>query len=134
MLLAERAEPAVAALRAFRAAVFAGTALGRPIEGTLAAVKRTTLADVRATYASFGPGNAALVAVGAPTRRGGGGAAVRVRDLAGRQGARGGPTGGTARRPSPSGVRGLPRKAAVVLVVGQPAVRGRHRTISRSRC
>ena len=123
MLLAERAEPAVAALRAFRAAVFAGTALGRPIEGTLAAVKRTNLADVRATYASFGPGNAALVAVGGadPAK-----VVAALRSAFGTW--QGGKARAAARLAEPPGVRprlvfvDYPGKPQSVLVVGQPAV------------
>jgi zinc protease len=121
MLVAERAEPAVAALRAFRAAVFAGTPLGRPIEGTLPALKRTTLADVRAAYASFGPGSAALVAVG------GADAAKVVAALRSAFGAwQGSKARPASRMPEPPAVRprlvfvDFPGKPQSVLVVGQP--------------
>jgi len=125
MLLAERAEPAVAALRAFRAAVFAGTPLGRPIEGTLPAVRRTTLADVRATYASFGPGSAALVAVGGadPAKVV---AALGPRSARGREERRARPLEWRNRRAfRPRLVFvDFPGKPQSVLVVGQPAASG----------
>jgi zinc protease len=112
----------VAALPSPRAAVFAGTPLGRPIEGTLPAVKRTTLADVRSTYASFGPGNAALVAVGgAETDK----VVAALRSAFGAW--QGGKTRAAPRMAEPPGVRprlvivDFPGKPQSVLVVGQPA-------------
>lgn len=63
-LIDQRAEPGVAAVRAFRAAAYGDHALGRPVEGTIESVKATRLADVKAFYASFAPAGAALIAVG----------------------------------------------------------------------
>ncbi len=63
-LIDQRSEPGVAVSRAFRAAAYGNNPLARPIEGTLASVKATRLADVKRFYASFSPREAALVAVG----------------------------------------------------------------------
>jgi predicted Zn-dependent peptidase len=63
-LVAERAEPGVAATYAFRAAAYGQNALARPLLGTLASVKAIRLAGVKRFYASLDPGEAALVAVG----------------------------------------------------------------------
>ena len=63
-LIAQRAEPAVAARRNFRLAVYEGTPMGRPVEGTVESVQALTVEEVKRAYAAFGPANAALVAVG----------------------------------------------------------------------
>ena len=63
-LIDQRSEPEVAVSRAFRAAAYGQHPLARPIEGTLASVKATRLADVKRFYASLSPGESALVAVG----------------------------------------------------------------------
>ncbi len=63
-LIDQRSEPEVAVVRAFRSAAYGTNALARPIEGTLASVKATPLAEVKRFYASFSPGESALIAVG----------------------------------------------------------------------
>ena len=63
-LIDQRSEPGVAVSRAFRAAAYGNNPLARPVDGTLASVKATRLADVKRFYSSFSPREAALIAVG----------------------------------------------------------------------
>jgi zinc protease len=63
-LQAARAEPRVAASRAFGRAVYGEHPYGQPGEGTVESVKAMKLADAKAFYSSFRPAQAALVAVG----------------------------------------------------------------------
>jgi len=63
-LVAQRAEPGVAALRAFHAAAYGANPLARPVEGTLASVKAMQLPDVKHFYQSISPRDSALIAVG----------------------------------------------------------------------
>jgi zinc protease len=63
-LLSERAEPRVAARRAFRRAAYGTSALAWPAEGTARSVKAMQLADVRRFQASLSPRETVLIAAG----------------------------------------------------------------------
>jgi len=63
-LLAERAEPVIAARRAFRRAAYGTGPLAWPPEGTAQSVKAMQLDDVRRFYATLAPRNCAVIAVG----------------------------------------------------------------------
>jgi len=63
-LTAARSQPQVAARAAFRAALYGNGPLGHLPEGTLSAVKRLRLADVKAFLASISTNDSAIVAVG----------------------------------------------------------------------
>jgi zinc protease len=63
-LTAEKSEPVSAAQAAFLAALYGKGPLGHPPEGTLPAVKRLSLGDVKTFLASVSPDDSALVAVG----------------------------------------------------------------------
>jgi len=59
-----RAQPRAGATLAFKAAAYGAHPLSRPVEGTPDSVQAMTLDEVKAFFASFGPDQAALVAVG----------------------------------------------------------------------
>jgi zinc protease len=63
-LTAARSQPRVAARAAFRAALYGSGPLGHLPEGTLAAVKKLRLADVKAFLGSISPSDSAIIAVG----------------------------------------------------------------------
>jgi zinc protease len=63
-LLSERAEPRIAARRAFRRAIYGTAPLAWPVEGTAQSVKSMQLAEVRAFHAAISPRDCALIAVG----------------------------------------------------------------------
>lgn len=63
-LTAARNQPQVAARAAFRAALYGNGPLGHLPEGTLSAVKKLRLADVKSFLSSIAPADSAIVAVG----------------------------------------------------------------------
>ena len=63
-LLSERAEPRIAARRAFRRAVYGNSPLAWPVEGTAQSVKAMQLGEVRRFHAAIAPRDCALIAVG----------------------------------------------------------------------
>jgi zinc protease len=63
-LLAERAEPVIAARHAFRRAAYGTGPLAWPLEGTAQSVKAMQLDDARRFYASLAPRDCAVIAVG----------------------------------------------------------------------
>ena len=63
-LLAARAEPTVAASRAFARAVYGDHPYGLASDGTVESVNAIKLEDVKAVFARFDPAKSALVAVG----------------------------------------------------------------------
>jgi predicted Zn-dependent peptidase len=123
-LLARRAEPMVAAERAFQSAAYGQNPLSRPVEGTLASVKAVQLGEVKKLYQSFSPQGAGLIAVGgAPADE-----VLRALDQAfGGWESPAAKSAPAAQAPVP-GTRprlvlvDFPGKPQSVLVVGQPAV------------
>lgn len=63
-LTADRSEPQLGARAAFRAALYGNGPLGHLPEGTLSAVKRLQLADVKRYLAAVSPADSAIIAVG----------------------------------------------------------------------
>lgn len=63
-LLAQRAEPSVAASLAWRKATYGTHPLGEPVDGTPESIQRMKLSDVRAFIKGFAPGDSAIIAVG----------------------------------------------------------------------
>lgn len=122
-LLAQRAQPRVAASLAFKAASYGAHALGRPLEGTPESVKAMELAQVKAFFQSFSPKDAALVAVGGVAE------AEVVRQLTVAFSGWKAPKAGAAVQPKgePPGDRprlvmvDFPEKPQSVLLVGQPS-------------
>jgi zinc protease len=123
-LTAARSQPQVAARAAFRAALYGSGPLGHLPEGTLSAVKKLRLADVKSFLTSISPGDSAIVAVGSASAgsvrsameaafggwKPAAASAVRVR-----------PEVSVASRPRFVLVN-FPGKPQSVLLVGQPAV------------
>jgi zinc protease len=63
-LTADRSQPQFAARAAFRAALYGNGPLGHLPEGTLSAVKRLRLADVKSYLLAVSPADSAIIAVG----------------------------------------------------------------------
>jgi zinc protease len=123
-LVAQRAEPGVAALRVFHSAAYGANPLARPVEGTLASVKAMQLPDVKRFYQGISPRETALIAVG-------GASAESVLALLRRAfetwQPRSAPLPPVASPPVPAErprftLADFPGKPQSVLVVGQPAV------------
>jgi zinc protease len=123
-LTAARNQPQVAARAAFRAALYGNGPLGHLPEGTLSAVKKLRLTDVKSFLASVSPSDSAIIAVGSASTgsvRSAMEAAFGGWKAATASGARGRPEA-----PAPSRPRfvlvNFPGKPQSVLLVGQPAV------------
>jgi zinc protease len=123
-LTAARNQPQVAARAAFRAALYGNGPLGHLAEGTLVAVKKLRLADVKRFLLSMSPSDSAIIAVGSAS-------AETVRSAM--EAAFGGwkPAAASAGRARLAGAPpsrprfvlvDFPAKPQSVLVVGQPAV------------
>jgi zinc protease len=123
-LLSERAEPRIAARRAFRRAIYGSAPLAWPVEGTAQSVKSMQLAEVRGFHAAISPRDCALIAVGG---------AKPEEVLRALKSAFAGWTPSASRPPPPPQAKlpetrerlllvDFPGKPQSVLIVGQPAV------------
>jgi zinc protease len=123
-LTAARNQPQVGARAAFRAALYGNGPLGHLPEGTLAAVRKLRLVDVKTFLASVSPSESAIIAVGSAST----GAVRSAMELAFGNWKPARVSAGTARTQlaAPSRPRfvmvNFPGKPQSVLLVGQPAV------------
>jgi len=124
-LTAARSQPRVAARAAFQAALYGNGPLGHLPEGTIAAVKRIRLGDVKNFLASVSPTESAIVAVGSASA----GAVRSVMEGAfGAWKPRGAPPSHGRKEPTVEVPRprfvlvNFPGKPQSVLLVGQPSV------------
>lgn len=123
-LTAARNQPRVAARAAFQAALYGNGPLGHLPEGTIAAVKRIRLGDVKSFLASISPAESAIVAVGSASA----GAVRSVMESAFGAWKPRGSSPSHGRKAPPVGARprfvlvNFPGKPQSVLLVGQPSV------------